>query len=272
MPFTLSHAAAVLPLVGPDGAGRGPLLAAALVAGSFAPDAPYYADTLVAGTFWFGSVTHRPWGVVTVDVLITAALVGVWLGLREPLVALLPSRRRGPVAALLTGRRWRDVPRARLAGWFWVSASAGAATHVGWDAFTHDGRAGVRLLPVLREDTAGQPLYWWVQYAGSALALAVMAWWAARALRGHAGAAEPAAVPRLTPGARAAAWTAIGAATCAAAGYRCARWYAAHGAPERAHEWIPTVLFGAGAGFAGALVLYAAAVRVRSAGRARERV
>ena len=38
MPFTLSHAAAVLPAVRADGTGRGPLVPAVLVAGSFAPD------------------------------------------------------------------------------------------------------------------------------------------------------------------------------------------------------------------------------------------
>ena len=49
MPFTLSHAAAVLPGIRRDGTARGPLLASALVAGSFAPDMTYFADTAVPG-------------------------------------------------------------------------------------------------------------------------------------------------------------------------------------------------------------------------------
>lgn len=90
MPFTLSHAAAVLPLVRGSGAARPPFIASAPVAGSFAPDVPYFADTYIRGTFGFGTVTHGLPGAVTVDVLISAALVGGgWLLVREPLVALL---------------------------------------------------------------------------------------------------------------------------------------------------------------------------------------
>lgn len=89
MPFTLSHAAAVLPLIRRTGAARGPLVASALVAGSFAPDVTYYADTVVPGGMAFGTVTHAPAGVVTVDVLLTAVLVGGWLLVRAPLLALL---------------------------------------------------------------------------------------------------------------------------------------------------------------------------------------
>ncbi|MCX0243279.1 DUF4184 family protein, partial [Streptomyces drozdowiczii] len=103
MPFTLSHAAAVLPGIRRDGAGRGPLLASALVAGSFAPDLTYFADSVIPGAMEFGEVTHAVWGVVTVDVLITAVALGLWLLLRDPLVALLPERWRGRVHAWLRG-------------------------------------------------------------------------------------------------------------------------------------------------------------------------
>lgn len=95
MPFTLSHAAAVLPAVRTDGTGRGPLVPAVLVAGSFAPDMTYYAASVVSGAMEFGDVTHAGWGVFTVDVLIAWALVGLWLLVREPLVALLRGSVRG---------------------------------------------------------------------------------------------------------------------------------------------------------------------------------
>ncbi|MFD0527796.1 DUF4184 family protein [Kitasatospora arboriphila] len=146
MPFTLSHPAAVLPLI-TRGRGRGPLVAAALVAGSTAPDVPYFADSVVPGAFGLGAVTHAWWGVPTVDVAVAAVLVGLWhLLLREPLAALLPARWVPQVPAV--------APRAggsalRRAGWFAVSAALGAASHVGWDGFTHPGRFGVRLFPVL---------------------------------------------------------------------------------------------------------------------------
>lgn len=46
MPFTLSHAAAVLPGIRRNGTARGPLFASALVAGSFAPDMTYFAASV----------------------------------------------------------------------------------------------------------------------------------------------------------------------------------------------------------------------------------
>lgn len=62
MPFTLSHAAAVLPAVRTDGTGRGTLVPAVLVAGSFAPDMTYYAASVLSGAMEFGDVTHAFWG------------------------------------------------------------------------------------------------------------------------------------------------------------------------------------------------------------------
>ncbi|MGW6509475.1 DUF4184 family protein, partial [Streptomyces niveus] len=54
MPFTLSHAAAVLPGIRRNGTSRGPLLASALVAGSMAPDMTYFAATAVPAAMEFG--------------------------------------------------------------------------------------------------------------------------------------------------------------------------------------------------------------------------
>lgn len=145
MPFTLSHAAAVLPGIRRNGTGRGPLLASALVAGSFAPDLTYFADTAIPGAMEFGQVTHAWWGVFTVDVLIAAASVALWLLLREPLVALLPTAWQGRAHAWVRGARrppLRGSRSLRDAAWFAGSAAIGAATHVVWDAFTHHDRWG----------------------------------------------------------------------------------------------------------------------------------
>jgi hypothetical protein len=171
MPFTLSHPAAVLPMLS-RGRARGPLIASALVAGSMAPDVPYFANSLIPGAFGYGTVTHSLPGIPTVDVLIAASLVAGWHGLlREPLVALLPERwATGMEALTAPGTR---AARRRVAdgGWFLLSAALGAATHIGCDAFTHHDRAGVRLLPVLNRTVAGQPGYHLLQYGASALAL-----------------------------------------------------------------------------------------------------
>ncbi len=101
MPFTLSHAAAVLPAIRRNGTARWALLPSALAAGSFAPDVTYFADTVVPGAMEFGAFTHTAVGVVTVNVAIAAALVAVWALLREPLVALLPADVRGRVHAFV---------------------------------------------------------------------------------------------------------------------------------------------------------------------------
>ncbi|MFJ2778051.1 MULTISPECIES: DUF4184 family protein [unclassified Kitasatospora] len=75
MPFTLSHPAAVLPLLRVAGE-RGPLVASALVAGSMAPDVPFFAESLFPGVYGRGRLTHRWWAVPTVDVAIAGTVNG----------------------------------------------------------------------------------------------------------------------------------------------------------------------------------------------------
>ncbi|MCX4880069.1 DUF4184 family protein [Streptomyces sp. NBC_00847] len=183
MPFTLSHAAAVLPAVRADGTGRGRLIPAVLAAGSFAPDMTYYAASAVSGAMEFGDVTHSFPGVFTVDVLVAWALVGLWLLLREPLVALLPRAWQPRPAALLHCGAPRARVRPSLVARWYASAALGALTHVVWDAFTHLDRWGMRLFPALGHKVDGFPLYWYLQYGGSAVAAGVIAVWAGWALR-----------------------------------------------------------------------------------------
>ncbi|GAA2933044.1 MULTISPECIES: DUF4184 family protein [Streptomyces] len=262
MPFTLSHAAAVLPAVRADGTGRGPLVPAVLVAGSFAPDMTYYAASVLSGAMEFGDVTHAFPGVFTVDVLIAWALVGLWLLMREPLVALLPRARQGRVAALVRC----GTPRARVTPslvvrWY-VSAVLGALTHVVWDAFTHLDRWGMRLFPVLGREVAGSPLYWYLQYGGSAVAAVVIAVFVVRALR-RAPVREPVGIPGLATRDRWAASAVIGGFALVGAVQRASRWWAYWGSAAKPWEIIPTVCFGAGAGLVPALLLYAVVVRAR---------
>ncbi|MEC3992148.1 DUF4184 family protein [Actinacidiphila sp. DG2A-62] len=262
MPFTLSHPAAVLPFLS-EGRARGRLAGSALVAGSLAPDVPFFTDSLVHGTFAFGEVTHRWWAVPTVDVVIAAALVVSWHGLlREPLVALLPGRWADAAEELTAPRgRARD---AAGAGWFALSAALGAATHVAWDAFTHGGRLGVRLLPVLARTVHGRPVYWLLQCGFSVLGLGVLAWAVPRVLRR----ARPERGPgprrglRLPRRTRASVTALAGAAALAGAGQRLTRWDAGPLRDASVFDLVPTVAFGAGAGVAAALVCYAAAVRL----------
>ncbi|WP_318218131.1 DUF4184 family protein [Streptomyces sp. SCL15-6] len=261
MPFTLSHAAAVLPAVRGDGSGRGRLVPAALIAGSFSPDMTYYAASLVSGAMEFGDVTHSFAGVFSVDVLIAWALVGLWLLVREPLVALLPRARQGRAAALLRCGAPRARVRPSLVGWWYVSAALGALTHVVWDAFTHLDRWGMRVFPVLGRDIAGSPLYWYLQYGGSAVAAVVIAVFLARALR-RLPPAQPLGVPALSVRDRWWAGAALGGCALAGVAQRTTRWWDQRGSLARLWEVVPTVCFGTGAGLVPGLLLCAVGIRV----------
>jgi hypothetical protein len=261
LPFTLSHAAAVLPAVRTDGTGRGTLLPAVLVAGSFSPDMTYYVASVLPEAMEFGDVTHSFAGVFTIDVVVASALVGLWLLLREPLVALLPIRRQGRLATLVRCGAPRARVRPSLAARWYASAALGALTHVVWDAFTHLDRWGMRLFPVLGEEIAGSPLYWYLQYGGSAVAAIVIAAFVIVALR-RSPAVAPVGVPVLSARDRWLAGAVIGGLAALAAVQRASRWWAYWGSTAKYWELIPTLCFGAGAGLVLGLLLYAVGVRV----------
>ncbi|MBY8865293.1 DUF4184 family protein [Streptomyces sennicomposti] len=270
MPFTLSHAAAVLPAVRGDGTGRGRLTPALLVAGSFAPDMTYYAASVVPGAMEFGTVTHSFAGVFTVDVLTAWVLVAAWLLVREPLVALLPPARQGRWAALTRC----GAPRARVRPaslmWWYVSAALGALTHVVWDAFTHFDRWGMRVFPVLGRPLAGAPLYWYLQYGGSAVAAVVIVAFVVRVLR-RTPAGEPRGVPVLSSRGRWRAAAVIGGCAGAGAVRRVALWWGGRGPSADVRDLVPVLCFGAGSGLVVGLLAYAAGVRVwRPAVRVRD--
>ncbi|MGW1595729.1 DUF4184 family protein [Streptomyces sp. NPDC002343] len=263
MPFTLSHAAAVLPAVRRDGSGRGRLVPAVLVAGSCAPDVPYYAADVLPGGMEAGAVTHAFAGVVTVDVPLAWALAGLWLLVREPLLALLPRAWQGRPAALLR----RGTPRARVRAaaavrWY-CSAVLGALTHVVWDAFTHHDRWGTRLVPAVgRDRPAGVPLYTWLQYGSSAAGAVLIVVFVVRALRRVPG-GVPAGVPALSVRDRWRALAVIGGCALAGAVRRTVLWRERGGAGARPWELVPALCFGAGAGVVLGLLVYAVGVRLR---------
>ncbi|MFJ9036413.1 DUF4184 family protein [Streptomyces sp. NPDC102406] len=265
MPFTISHAAAVLPFVRRDGSGRGRLVPSLLVAGSFAPDVTYFLAGAVPGAMEFGDFTHSFPGVLTVDAVIAPALVALERLIREPVLALLPRWPRERVAALLRGPG--GGPGPQWPWWWYGSAVLGAVTHVVWDAFTHPGRWGTRIFPVLSENVAGSPLYWYVQYGTSALALVIVAMFVRRAVRGARDVVPVAAAPvRL----RWAACALIGGCVCGCAELRVVRRLAyvdEAGLARKPWEIVPTLCFGAGAGLVLGLLLYAVVVRARRPGR-----
>jgi hypothetical protein len=245
VPFTLAHPAAVLPLVH-QGRARGALIGSALVFGAMAPDVPYFA-----GAFALGDLAHTWAAVPTLDLAITAVLFAAWhLVLRAPLVGLLPAR-WAAAAEQLTAPRDRKV-RFSAVPWFVLSAVIGGVTHVAWDGFTHPGRFGVRLFPVLQTARiVGEPPYVLLQYGCSVLGVGALGFWTVRemrrAVRSGPGTAPPAGHRRL-------AFGLIAVSAALGTAYRAAEW-ARPGMPWT--SLVPVLAFGAVAGAAVAVLLYA---------------
>jgi hypothetical protein len=206
MPFTVSHVAAVLPLVAGRRTTR--LAPAALVIGSMVPDVPWF---FTGGRG--AALTHSPEGVVTVNLAVGLVLFALWrVVFAAPARELLPPAvgRRLPQPAVPRGSDWV------LAG---LGVLVGAASHVLWDAFTHDDRWGVRQVGWLQESHLGLPGYKVAQYASGVVGLAVLVVWAGRQL------AQTRPVPPVggttSPGERVAAWSVVvlsGAVVAAVAG------------------------------------------------------
>ena len=190
MPFTLSHAVAVLPL-----ARSRRLVPAALVIGSWVPDLPYFVP-LLGSSGW----THAASGPVTIDLLLGLAVLALWrLVLRRPLVDLAPAplRHRVPPVRRLDGS-------SLLASA--VSVALGAVTHVVWDTFTHGGRWGTTHVPALTVAMGPLPAYKWFQFASGGLGLAALLVWVLLWFRRT----PPRPVlPRARPSFRASVWVAV---------------------------------------------------------------
>ncbi|MFC1420282.1 DUF4184 family protein [Streptacidiphilus cavernicola] len=264
MPFTFSHPAAVLPLI-TGGRGRGRLVASALVAGSLAPDAMFFADSLLPGSYDTGRTLHRLRAVPTLDVAVAAALVAGWHGLlREPLTALLPDPWADRAdAATAPLRKPGSRPTWQDAAWFAGSAALGAATHIGWDSFTHRGCAGVRLLPVLDRDFAGMPGYQALQWGTSAVGLGALALAGSRVLRGRTDVPPRRTV--LTRRARRRGAALVAAGAVAGAAHRCLRDLpTGPGRRPTGSELVAVVSFGGGTGALLGAALHAAATRLTS--------
>jgi hypothetical protein len=139
MPFTISHVAAVLPWARPLARWR--LLSAAII-GSMAPD------------FGFFSPWRPPrFETHSVDALLTfclpAGLAAYWLFqgvMRTPLLELLPP---GAYARWQTSAEPADYQSPRQWLFATLGILVGAVTHLVWDAFTHEGSRGVRMIPAL---------------------------------------------------------------------------------------------------------------------------
>ncbi|MCP2342248.1 hypothetical protein FHU30_007640 [Actinomadura rupiterrae] len=103
-----------------------------------APDLPYFVG--LQGRL--RDATHVPLGIVTSDLALGLACFAVFhLLWKRPLLALVPERAHVRLAGPATG-----FARSMLA-WVPLSIVIGAATHVLWDAFTHQQHSFAGALP-----------------------------------------------------------------------------------------------------------------------------
>lgn len=186
MPITPSHAVVALPFV------RSPLQPAAIAVGAMAPDLPLF----VRATPLSYAVTHD-FAWVALTAFVAFVLLLVWRMLLRPaarelsprwLAARLPGgwrvpARTGVVETLsLHGQvsaSWRGV------GILAISLVIGVVSHITWDLFTHEGRWGAAVLPVIGERWGPLPGYSWLQHGssvvGGVILLGCAAWWLRRA-------------------------------------------------------------------------------------------
>jgi hypothetical protein len=139
MPFTLSHAAVVLPFS--RFLARWRLLSACLI-GAMVPDfrvfLPWHLQRFETHSF-----------VALFTFCLPVGLLTFWLFqmlIKAPVIEVLPDGAYG---------RWRafESPAQLTNPRHWVlsvlGVLAGAVTHLVWDGFTHEGARGVRMLPML---------------------------------------------------------------------------------------------------------------------------
>jgi membrane-bound metal-dependent hydrolase YbcI (DUF457 family) len=165
VPFTVSHAAAVLPI---HRLTRLPLTA--LMVGSMAPDFGYFFSHQASR-----ALTHSIPGL-----FIFALPVGffVWLFyvafLEKATITLLSDRWHTRFAHT-------DAITLKLVGRAAIAIVLGAVTHLVWDAFTHRGTVVTDALPALLAPTPGfswLPIYHLLHALSSVVGLAILVRWA----------------------------------------------------------------------------------------------
>jgi hypothetical protein len=172
VPFTISHAAAVIPL---RSFGRLRLPLAALMIGSMSPDFAYFlpgeferVEThSFAGLFWFCWPVSLALWLLFVRVL------------ELPTMSLLPEGWRTRFAPSDPQIRLTTLALASLA------VILGAVTHIVWDSFTHRGTSVVNAIPALHAvafHAHGWRIRWFVvlQHLSSMIGVLLLAIWAWR--------------------------------------------------------------------------------------------
>jgi len=166
VPFTISHAAAVLPL---QRFGKLHLPLTALMVGSMAPDCAYPFSHEASR-----ALTHSISGLF---IFCLPTGLAVWLFyvalLEKTTITLLPDRwhtRFAHTEAITASLIFRAC----------LAIVVGAATHLLWDAFTHRGTLITNAIPVLQGPTPGfswLPIYHVLHFLSTVVGLVILAFW-----------------------------------------------------------------------------------------------
>ncbi len=169
MPFTVSHAAAVLPFRKLN------LVWSAFIIGSMAPDFTY-----ILGNTDYRGIGHRFPGLL--EFTLPASLIALWMFhniIKRPVAGLLPTgvqeRLRDQMGAFPFGgfRRFAAIL---------ASIVLGIVTHLVWDSFTHSNTLVLRHVRWLRgwvyvPFVGYMPIHSALQYGSSILGLVALAIW-----------------------------------------------------------------------------------------------
>ena len=189
MPFTVSHAAAALPLRKLN------LVWSAFLVGSMAPDFPY-----VVGSIKYRSLGHEFPGIVLFT--LPACFVVLWffhVAIKRPVAGLLPIGMQRRLSGQLGEFEFGGVARFSAIAF---SIILGIATHLVWDSFTHPyawpGLNWAWLQYWLDLPVAGwTPVFMILQYASTFIGLFAIGVWILLWYHNQAPATDMASQPQL---------------------------------------------------------------------------
>jgi membrane-bound metal-dependent hydrolase YbcI (DUF457 family) len=167
MPFTVSHAAAVLPL---HRLGKHKLPLTALMVGSMAPDFGYFFSYEVSR-----ALTHSFLGLFIFSLPVGLFVWLFYVAILEKATITLLSDRWHTRFAHTDAITWPLIGRAAIA------ILLGAVTHLLWDSFTHRGTFVTDAFPVLLRATPGihwLPIYHLLHALSSVVGLVILTRWA----------------------------------------------------------------------------------------------
>jgi len=172
VPFTPSHAVVAIPFA------RTRMVPAAVAVGAMTPDLPIFVPGMIPG---YGATHDLAW--VPVTTVLAFVLLLVWRSALRPAVRELAPR---AIAARLPSD-WDvaavDAARRTVAGGLGavgglaLSLALGVVSHIAWDLFTHEGRTGTRLFPLLDAQWGPFTGVKWLQHGSSLFGLVVLAVW-----------------------------------------------------------------------------------------------